>query len=151
MGSVPALAQWLRIGVAMSCGVGCRSSSDLVLLWLWYRLVATVPIRSLAWEPPSATSAAHNNNNRKDWPVTLLVFSSGHIVSFFAVWISWQFTKPSNSGSLLLDNYCFNCLSLLIFSYKQSEGIKPLFQHCLEISSANYPLSSLASSTFQKH
>ena len=27
-------------GIAMSCGVGCRLSSDLVLLWLWCRLAA---------------------------------------------------------------------------------------------------------------
>ena len=38
----------------MSCGVGCRCSLDLALLWLWYSLVATAPIRPLAWEPPYA-------------------------------------------------------------------------------------------------
>ena len=38
----------------MSCGVGCRCSSDLALLWLWYRPAATAPIRPLAWEPPYA-------------------------------------------------------------------------------------------------
>ena len=32
----------------MSCCVGHRHSSDLVLLWLWYRLAATAPIRPLA-------------------------------------------------------------------------------------------------------
>ena len=39
----------------MSCGVGCRRGSDLVLLWLWCRLTATAPIRPLAWESPYAT------------------------------------------------------------------------------------------------
>ena len=34
----------------MSCGVGCRCSLDPALLWLWRRAVATVPIRTLAWE-----------------------------------------------------------------------------------------------------
>ena len=42
----------------MSCGVGRRRSSDLVLLWLWCRLVATALIRPLAWEPPYAEGVA---------------------------------------------------------------------------------------------
>jgi len=37
-GSVPALAQWVKdLGIAVSCGVGCRSGSDPALLWLWHR------------------------------------------------------------------------------------------------------------------
>ena len=36
----------------MSCGVGHRCSSDLVLLWQWCRQVATALIQTLAWEPP---------------------------------------------------------------------------------------------------
>ena len=35
----------------MSCGVGCRCSSDLVLLWLWHKPAAAALIRPLAWEP----------------------------------------------------------------------------------------------------
>ena len=42
----------------MNCGVGCRCGSDPALLWLWHRLVATAPIRPLAWEPPCAPQAA---------------------------------------------------------------------------------------------
>ena len=42
----------------MSCGVGCRYSSDRVLLWLWRRPAAIAPIRPLAWEPPYAKGAA---------------------------------------------------------------------------------------------
>ena len=42
----------------MSCGVGHRRSMDLVLLWLWRRLVATAPSGPLAWEPPHASSVA---------------------------------------------------------------------------------------------
>ena len=45
-------------GVAVSCGVGCRHGSDLELLWLWCRLVATASIRPLAWGPPYAVGAA---------------------------------------------------------------------------------------------
>ena len=40
----------------MSCSVDCRCGSDLVLLWLWCRLVAVAPIWTLAWEPPYAMS-----------------------------------------------------------------------------------------------
>ena len=50
----------------MSCGVGHRHGSDLALLWLWCRLVATAPIRSLAWEPPYATGAALERQKTKD-------------------------------------------------------------------------------------
>ena len=39
--SIPGLTQWVK--VAMSCGVGCIHSSDLALLWLWRRVVATAP------------------------------------------------------------------------------------------------------------
>ena len=42
----------------MSSGVGRRHGLDLVLLWLWRRLVTTAPIRPLAWEPPYAAGAA---------------------------------------------------------------------------------------------
>ena len=38
----------------MSCGVGHRHGSDPVWLWLWHRLVATAPIKPLAWESPYA-------------------------------------------------------------------------------------------------
>ena len=38
----------------MSCGVGGRRGSDLVLLWLWCRLATVALIRPLAWEPPYA-------------------------------------------------------------------------------------------------
>jgi len=42
----------------VSCGVGCRRGSDLVLQWLWHRPAATAPTGTLAWEPPYATGAA---------------------------------------------------------------------------------------------
>ena len=73
----------------MSCGVGCRGSSDPALLWLWCRLVATAPIRPLAWEPPYAIGVAlektkrqnNNNNNKINFfkviimPVSVLVWN----------------------------------------------------------------------------
>ena len=49
----------------MSCGVGCKRDSDLVLLWLWRRLAATAPIRPLAWEPPYAAGTALKKTKKK--------------------------------------------------------------------------------------
>ena len=48
----------------MSCGVGHRCGLDPLLLWLWHRLVATAPIRPLAWEPPYAAGAAQEMAKR---------------------------------------------------------------------------------------
>ena len=49
----------------MSCGVGCRRGLDPVLLWLWRRLVATVLIRPLAWEPPHTVGVALKRKTKK--------------------------------------------------------------------------------------
>ena len=38
--SIPSLAQWVKSGVAVSCGADCRCGLDLVLLWLWHRPLA---------------------------------------------------------------------------------------------------------------
>ena len=54
---IPGLAQWVRSRVALSCAVGHRRGSDLVLLWLWRRPAAVAPIRPLAWESPYAVGA----------------------------------------------------------------------------------------------
>ena len=56
--SILASLSGLRIRIALSCGVGHRCCSDLVLLWPWHKPVATDPIRPLAWEPPFAVGAA---------------------------------------------------------------------------------------------
>ena len=51
--------QWVKgSGIALSCGVGCRCSSDPALLWLWCWPAAAAPIRPLAWEPPFAAGVA---------------------------------------------------------------------------------------------
>ena len=49
----------------MSCGVVQRHDSDLVLLWLWYRLPATATIQPLAWELPYAEGAALKKGPKK--------------------------------------------------------------------------------------
>ena len=62
-GSIPGLAQWVKD--PMSCGVGHRGSSDLALLWLWYKLAAVAPIGPPAWEPPHAMGVAQKSKKRK--------------------------------------------------------------------------------------
>ena len=48
-GSIPGFTHWVKDpGMAVSCGVGHRCSSDPASLWLWCRLAATVPILPLA-------------------------------------------------------------------------------------------------------
>ena len=69
----------------MSCGVGRRCGSDPVLLWLWlwYRLVTTVPIRSLAWEPPYAAGVAlgkDKKTGKKEDKAVLTRLSSVHFL-----------------------------------------------------------------------
>ena len=63
--SLPLLSG-LTIGIAVSCGVGCRLGSDPALLWLWRKLVATAPIRPLAWEPPYAAGVAQEMAKRQN-------------------------------------------------------------------------------------
>ena len=47
----------------MSCGVGGRHGSDLVLLWLWSRRAAIDPIWPLAREPPHTESSLKKTKN----------------------------------------------------------------------------------------
>ena len=49
----------------MSPGVGGTCHSDLALLCLWCRRMATAPIRPLAWEPPYALGAALKKTRKK--------------------------------------------------------------------------------------
>ena len=62
------LSVWLTtylLSVAVSCGIGHRHSSDLLLLWLWHGLAATAQIWLLAWEPPDATGSALKRTKRQ--------------------------------------------------------------------------------------
>ena len=56
----------LRILAAVSCGVGCRGSSDLALLWLWCRRAAVARIGPLAWEHPYAVGVALKSKKQKN-------------------------------------------------------------------------------------
>ena len=62
----------------MSWGVGRRRSSDPALLWLWRRLVATAPIRPLAWEPPYAEGAAQEIAKRQKKKLSKCVTRRSH-------------------------------------------------------------------------
>ena len=62
-GLIPASHSGLRI--VMSCGVGCRSDSDLALLWLRHRPEAVAPIGPLAWGPPCATGGVLKDKNKQ--------------------------------------------------------------------------------------
>ena len=60
-GLIPHLSQWVKgSGIAMSCSVECRLSSDPALLWLSYRPAAAAPIQPLDWELPYTADAALN-------------------------------------------------------------------------------------------
>ena len=56
----------------MSCGVGSRHGSDPALLWLWRRLMATAPIRPLAWEAPYAECSPKKQKNKNKNPLSEL-------------------------------------------------------------------------------
>ena len=60
---VPSLAlpSGLRIGIAVSCGVGRRCGLDLALLWLWGRPTTTAPIQT----PSLGTSICHGCSPEK--------------------------------------------------------------------------------------
>ena len=64
-GLIPGLTQWLRIQHCSECGVGNRCGWDPMLLWLWHRLGAVAPIRSLAKELPYATCMALKKGQKK--------------------------------------------------------------------------------------
>ena len=53
VGSIPGLTQWVR---------------DLAFLWLWCRLAATAPIRSLACELPYAVGVALKSKDNNEFP-----------------------------------------------------------------------------------
>ena len=58
----------------MSCGVGHRSGSDPVLLWLWYGLAATALTGPQAWELPYAAGAPLKSKEKK-----IAFFSGKHV------------------------------------------------------------------------
>ena len=49
----------------MSCGIGCKHSSDPTLLWLWLWPAAAALIQSLAWELTYVTGVALKSKKEK--------------------------------------------------------------------------------------
>ena len=63
---IPGLTQWVKdSALPLSCGAGCRCSSDPALLWLWHRPAATALIQPLFWESPYATGVALKRQKTK--------------------------------------------------------------------------------------
>ena len=60
----------------MSCGVGRRRGSDLVLLGLWCRSAGAALMRRLAWELPYAEHTALKK--KIDNSVSTLIMSHGN-------------------------------------------------------------------------
>ena len=52
-------------GIAVSRSIGHKCDLEPELLWLWYRLVAVVPIQPLAWELPYATGIVLEKREKK--------------------------------------------------------------------------------------
>ena len=74
----------------MSCGVGQRCGTDLVLLWLWCRLAAAAPTGPLAREPTYAAGAALKKKTTPPQKTTTLIPSNLNllyldILSLFSV------------------------------------------------------------------
>ena len=65
-GSIPGLAEWGEgSSITVSCCIGCRRSSDPVLLWLWCRPAAVALIDPLAWELLYVAGAALKSKKLK--------------------------------------------------------------------------------------
>ena len=106
----------------MSCGVGCRCSSGPVLLWLLRRLVATAPIRPLAWEPQYAAGAAQRKgkNTKKKKKVYKISLCDLFIPLFYEIHHGTE--NALKTGDTNLDPTLMGCLFLALLPYV------PLFQ-----------------------
>ena len=60
--------------------VGCRRSSDVILLCLWHRLAVVAPSQPLAWELPYATGVALDKANVVH--INGVLLSNQKIISF---------------------------------------------------------------------
>ena len=65
----------------MSCGVGHRHGSDLVLLWLWCRPATIAPIQPPPWESPYTVGVALKRQKKKK--KLELLFVIYHRVHFY--------------------------------------------------------------------
>ena len=63
----------------MSCGVGHRRSSDLVLLWLWDRPAVIAAIRPLAWQLPYVQGVSLKRKKNDEYLATDLPISGQRV------------------------------------------------------------------------
>ena len=109
----------------MSCGVGRRRGSDLALLWLWRRLVATPPIRPQAWEPPYATGAALEKGQKNSHlPITDLLDFLPELLSLikYDEYILFNFFSLANQSSkTCIFRNLKMCLSLKLGNFNFSQ------------------------------
>ena len=63
----------------MSSGVGRRCSSDLALLWLWWRPEAAALIQPLAWEPLHAAGVPLKRQKTKKQQKNKTVFYAVYV------------------------------------------------------------------------
>ena len=106
----------------MSCGVGCRHSSDLALLW--HRLAATTPIQPQGWEPPYAMDAVLKRQKKKIFfsirehriPFHLFVFSISFIKENVIFRVeNFYLSKLNLFLSILFFNVIINGIDLFLF------------------------------------
>ena len=137
-GSIPGLAQW----VAVSCGVGCRHSSDLMWLWLWCRSAAIAPIWPLAWKPPCAVGVAlkktknkqtNQKKNQLTWSWRTLYFLEPENWLIFLLFIPF----PEYISLSLLNSLCYwifaKGFSKILLNYIPSFPFSDLLHYILGI------------------
>ena len=97
------LLSGLRIPCCLSCGVGHRCSSDLALLWLWYRPGATAPIWPLAWEALYAVGVAlkRQKKKKKKKSSNFLYCTICVTLGFFKYYFSIVLLGHENQGPLI--------------------------------------------------
>ena len=110
------------------------------MLWLWCRLVATTPIRPLAWEPPFAAGVALQKQRNKKKKIEMAWWEC-KIVQLLCktVWRFFKKTKielPCDLAIVLLDTDTVSgsCFALLCFAdffffffWLQTGGLGPPF------------------------
>ena len=76
VGLTPGLIRWLK---DLQAAVWVANAARIpLLLWLWYRLAAVAPIRSLAWELLYATRASLKRKKKDFFPHNMVLIYLSH-------------------------------------------------------------------------